>query len=370
MVWLAGAALIGAAPVFAQRSISLTGKPDAVITDGFTAATAVRELPGNTAIVTDQFEHQVFLANFAAGTRRQIGRQGDGPGEYRFPTWPIAMPANGTMMYDATLRRIHVIGADGKFGAGMPAPSTGMAGGILAARGADATGRLYFEGNSFDSETGRFSDSVAVVRWDAKTGKTDIVARVWSGGRVMVERSFGKASMARSVTPFPAMDAWVALPDGKIASVEHDPFRIVTIDAGAKHPAPVIPYAPIAITAGDRAAYNELHSTQRSSAVLKNGGSGNPVRSEPIADAEFPKTMPAFIADAVRATPEGEIWIGRSHASSDKTWRYDIFDAQGKLTGSATIGATSTVVGFGVGTVYVARRDPSDDLVYLERYRR
>ena len=46
---------------FAQSRIDLTGKADAVIGEPFTMVTGVRELPGNRAIVTDQFERAVAV---------------------------------------------------------------------------------------------------------------------------------------------------------------------------------------------------------------------------------------------------------------------------------------------------------------------
>ena len=80
----------------AQSTYDLTGKPDASIKEPFTQVAGVRELPGNRAIVTDQSERLVFLVDFSEGSRRQIGRQGDGPAEYRFPnTQTCTRLANG-----------------------------------------------------------------------------------------------------------------------------------------------------------------------------------------------------------------------------------------------------------------------------------
>ncbi len=368
---IVAAALALAAPAArAQRSIDLTGTPDAAIGEPFTMVTGVRELPGNLAIVTDQFEHRVFLANFAARTVRQIGRQGDGPGEYRFPMAPLPAPGNATWIYDATLRRINVIAPDGEFTSALNPPTTGIPGGILAVRGTDRSGQLFFEGNGFDSETGRFIDSITVVRWKPGDTKFDVMGKVWSGGRVIVNGPAGRMSIAREATPFPAVDAWTVLPDGRVAVIEHTPFRIGLLEpGGAIRLGPAISYVTLRVTRAERDAYRARHAAVRTSAAMKNGGGGAAMRAPPVSDAEFPDLMPPFIASAVLTTPEGEIWIGRSHAAADRTWHYDIFDAGSRLIGSATLGANSAVVGFGAGTVYVARTDPADDLVYLERYR-
>src|SRR6185503_13348514 len=86
--------LTSALPATAQPAIDLTGKPNGVIKDPFSNISGVRALPGNRAIVTDQLERLLFIVDFTTGSRRQIGRQGDGPAEYRFPMAPFAAPAD------------------------------------------------------------------------------------------------------------------------------------------------------------------------------------------------------------------------------------------------------------------------------------
>jgi hypothetical protein len=350
---------------FSQTRIELTGKPDAVIAEPFTMVTGVRELPGNRAIVTDQFERSVYLVDFNAGSRRQIGRQGDGPAEYRFPMAPMPAAANRTWILDATLRRLHVIGPDGTFGASLNPPYSAVPGGLLAARGVDNAGRIYFEGNSFNQETGGFIDSVSIIRWNPVGNVTENLGKVWSGGRVRVDRGGMIASVARSAMPFPAVDAWVPLPDGGVAIVRQEPHQVLLLDQGKLLPGSVIPHSPIPVTPAERSAFRE----RRSSARMTASGGGASYRAPPISDAEFPANMPAFIGTSVVVAPNGTVWVGRSHRSTDRTWAYDLFDRTGRQAGSATIPAHSVVVGFGNGVVYVARTNPDDDLVYLERHR-
>jgi hypothetical protein len=125
-----------------------------------------------------------------------------------------------------------------------------------------------------------------------------------------------------------------------------------------------IPYTPIPVTPAERAAYRERNSANRITAT-----GGGVSRRMPIEDALFPPEMPAFIASSVLADPGGRIWVGRSFRSTDKTRRYDLYDSRGAHAGTATLPVSSRVVGFGDGLVYVARTDPADDLVYLERHR-
>lgn len=351
----------------AQWRLDLTGRPDAVIAEPFSHVDGIRALPGGRVIVTDQMERALFLADFATGAARRVGRQGDGPGEYRFPMAPLVGPGDTTWVADAVLRRLHVIAEDGRIVAGVPMPT----GGLGSARGTDRSGRIYFEGNSFDSDRGAFLDTVAVVRWTLGSASAEPVGRVWSGGRVNLSRPGGLSSLARSITPFPHLDAWVVLPDGRVAVIGHQPFRIDFVDAASGiRTGPPIPFTPVTVGATDRAAFRDRTAALRSSAVRIDGGGGPQRQGPQFEDADFPRTMPPFIAATVRSSPEGEIWIGRSHAAGDPTWRYDVFDASGRQVGTATVRRGSVITGFAPGAVYLARTDPDDHLVYLERHRR
>lgn len=358
-------ALLFATSLPAQSTYDLTRRADASIEEPFTYVVGVRHLPDNRAIVTDQFERTVFLVDFGLKTRKQIGRQGDGPAEYRFPMAPFAGTNGATWILDATLRRVHVIAPDGSFGKSLTPPYTAVPGGLLAAHGVDTRGRMYFEGNNFNSETGRFTDSVAILGWDPSAGAPETLGMFGTGGRVLIQREGGPASLARSGLPFPHVDAWVPLPDGRVAIIRQKPHSIVFFERGTPPKAgPEIPYTAIPVTPAERAAYRERTSANRM--VAAGGGLS---RRMPVEDALFPPEMPAFIASSVLSDPSGRIWVGRSFRSTDKTRRYDLFDAKGAPAGVATLPVYSRVVGFGDGVVYVARTDPADDLVYLERHR-
>ena len=136
------------------------------------------------------------------------------------------------------------------------------------------------------------------------------------------------------------------------------------LDRGEVHTSPAIPHTPIPVTAAERTAFRERHSSSRMTA----SGGGESRRAPAVSDAEFPPNMPPFIATRVVVAPDGTVWVGRSQRSTDRTWSYDLFDRHGRRVGGATLPAHSVVVGFGADVVYVARTNPDDDLVYLERH--
>ena len=108
--------------------------------------------------------------------------------------------------------------------------------------------------------------------------------------------------------------------------------------------------------------------------VDRSGGtqtSANTGGGGPVPPQEFADTKPPFdgsSAGSVLATPEGEAWVLRTRPAADKVPTYDVFDRTGALVRKVSLNPNSRVVGFGRGTVYVARTD-EDDLQYLQKYR-
>jgi hypothetical protein len=152
-------------------------------------------------------------------------------------------------------------------------------------------------------------------------------------------------------TLWPLRTAWVALGDGTVAIVHPDPYRVEIIRPdGRRQIGPVVDHIPVRVTAALRAA----------------------VRAErgPMPDNLFLEELPPFEGlEDVIASPRGEIWVGRMQDVADTVVRYDVFNAQGARVAEARLRKHSRVVGFGAGTVYVAREDADEGLWYLERYR-
>ena len=76
--------------------------------------------------------------------------------------------------------------------------------------------------------------------------------------------------------------------------------------------------------------------------------------------------MPAFQANRVYISLEGDAWVQRYVRANDAP-TFDIFGEDGKLKGSVTLPQGRRLVGFGKGSVYLSVRDEFD-LQYLERY--
>ena len=356
--------LLGVLLAAQQQTIDVTGKPAASIPEPFTKISGVQELSDGLVVATDNMEGKVLLVDFGRGSVTQLGAKGDGPNEYRYPSRPVAAP-NGAYIFDTYMRRAYLIGRGGAFTWMKTLPD----GPLSRVRASDGAGRVYFEGSDFDPNTGGFSDSLPVVRWDPATNRVDRVGRVYGGGRVIIQRGGGKASLAREITPFPHLDAWSALPDGRLALLRHEPFRIDFVSpTGAITAGQTIPMTPVPVTARERDWFRAVNTPPRMGAALVGGGSGPQSMTPQWEDTSFPQTFPAFIGADVLSTPDGQLWIPRSFTSADKTRKYEIYDASGKQTTTALVGVHSRVVGFGPKSVYISRTNPDDDLVYLLKY--
>ena len=109
--------------------------------------------------------------------------------------------------------------------------------------------------------------------------------------------------------------------------------------------------------------------------VTQEAGPGGNTRSAGVAPpsripepTDWPDVKPAFTSQAAIAAPNGQLWVLRTRAASDKVPTYDVFDATGRVVSRVALPPSTRLVGFGNGTVYLARSD-EDDLQYLQRYK-
>lgn len=351
-------------PLVAQRTVlNFGGQPLRALPEGFSSVTGVRELSPSTAIVVDAIERRIAQVDFATGRVTNIGRVGGGPGEFQMPNSVLSAPRGETWVPDLLANRVHVI-IGGKIERAIAPPANQLGAISFQARGIDNAGNLYVPLYGRRDEAGG-SDSLRVIRWNTVSGRIDTVTRIASG--------FAAAGSGAVWTPVPN---WVALPDGRVAIVQPSPYRVDIVAPGGRVTrGPVQPVTPIRVTDAERNAYRAARAVAPRNGELSRTKDGVRLTQDsrplaPVPDDAFPSTMPPFIGPvAARATPDGQIWVQRSRAAADSIPKYDIFDGTGALLGMAMLRPRSGIVGFGSGTVYVVRKDPADDLQYLEQYR-
>ena len=387
----------GAPPV---RALS---KPEVEFAEPFSAVVAIRELADGRVLVSDSKDKIVQLVDVKAGRATKVGREGAGPGEYGLPAQLFALPGDSSVVFDPLNSRYLVILPSGKPGAtfrvgddGPPAPPPGggrgpaivLGGlGLGMPRAVDARGRLYFEGAplTMGPNGPMAADSVPVMRYDRATRRADTLAWVHLPSNSASVKSSGSGN-ARSMevriggrTPYPARDGWTVLPNGTVAVARVKDYHLdVVAAAGSSTRGPAVRFTPVPVGAAEKQEYRDAVRSSPGISISRNeergpGGTRSQVSTAPPPFQEpdsWPATKPPFDATRVLATPTGEVWVPRYRSASEPAALYDVFSATGALTGQVALPPKTRVVGFGNGgAVYTIRTD-SDDLQYLQRFRR
>jgi hypothetical protein len=370
-------ALAFAAPLVAQAvpSVSLS-KPDAEFPEPFDQVTAVRELRDGRVVVADLLAKGVSLADFRTGAATAIGREGQGPGEFAFPSGLVPLQGDTTLLVDPGQRRFLKIAPDGKPVGTISFPL----GGMVSVRGADRQGRIYLQGSLFGGgpgqrgpDDGTIPDSVALLRWTPGRAGFDTLGRIKIPS---VARAVSSGAGARAVTmrqqPFSPSDDWGVAPDGRVGVARVGNYQVQWLGGAPALGRPVA-YSKVPVSQADKDAINRAARDTRGRFSIQEGGGGRgraPNLPPPqLPEPDWPEFKPPFVSGSARVTPTGELWVQRSQPAAAAPV-YDVFDSQGRLARQVRLAKDTRLVGFGATTVYLARTDTGDDLQYLQRFER
>lgn len=370
------AALPAAAQSVPERRLE---RPEARYAEPFSMIAGIRELPDGKVLVSDPIEEMFVRVDLATGQSTQLGRVGQGPGEYKTPDRIFAQPDGSTLLTDLGNGRISIFGADGRYRESFPIVQGGVTPGqgpgrpmFILATQSDAQGRLYFQQLGMGG-----MDSAAVLRYDRRAGKIDTVAFVKVAPPVVRESgSANNRNVQMSAPVYPRQDAWAVAPDGRLAIVRAANYSVEWVTPAGRIKGSPVAVRPVPIRDAEKQEWmDRLGSGIGVSVENRNGqmttsfSRGRPGQGRPDASTmTWPDTKPPFSPNGALVTPEGELWVERSVAAGTPR-EYDTFNAQGAHTGKVILPARSQVIGFGRGTAYVVRLD-ADELQYLERYRR
>ncbi len=366
------ATLISSKPAWSQNPPTRKpGQPQAEFAEPFSEIGAVRELRDGRVIVVDSRELNVKLLDFRAATATTIGRSGDGPGEYRWPSRLYPLPGDSTLLWDATGGRMMVIGPDGKPGRFFD-PSRAESDTSLArlrrffVRASD--GRRYLYGEAQPIRIGangvpELADSAAIERLDFATRTRDTVA-MWpmrKDANARLVQGYVLTQPRRHA--WPAWDHWVVSPNGRIAFVFFDPYRVDFVDdKGRVISSKPIPYERIRVDDALKKQYRE----ERSRPVMAQTQSGMQMIKPPFSEpSEWPEFLPPYYGSSMFA-PDGLLWIPRLTAAG-RPPLYDIINGKGVLVERVELPPRTKLIGFGSNAVYLVRFD-ADDLQYLQRH--
>lgn len=351
----------------AQRRL---GPPTATHDHAFTGIDGVRELRDGRVIVLDARDRSIHVINFQTKARKTLGRLGDGPGEFRLPQALLPIGGDTTLVEDmARSGKLLVITPAGTIGGFVSTEDSKFGTRTFVVNAVDALGRFY------ENNYGR--DSNTIIRWDRTRGRRETIARLSmkmvsplirpspsSGGapRGGAERSGGDPP------PFYTVTQWAVSADGHVAIVTPEPYRVTIVSPrGARVQGPPVPFVPAPVGAAEKADYRaERQQSVPALIGTKAGTTASYVTVDYTEPAEWPSRLPAFLPKAVSYASNGTLWVKRATGSGAPAL-YDVFDNAGKRIYQVELPRRTKVVGFGAGTLYLARVD-DDDLHQLQRY--
>ncbi|MCC7003059.1 MAG: hypothetical protein IT357_12955, partial [Gemmatimonadaceae bacterium] len=348
-----------------------------VLAEEFTELSGLRELRDGRVLVTDVREGRLVVTDFKAGTVRQIGRKGSGPGEYRQVARIWALGGDSTLVKEPYAPRWMMLVGDkvvATIGASDPA-LTAVAMGPL--QGSDAVGRVYATTLAKNARgVPSIEDPLVLIRVDRRSARVDTMARLqheelWKRGAglatpPMAERAAGGVPNApkRYSIALMAPDQVAVFADSWVAIARPDPYRVdwCRPDGRCTEGKP-LGYEKPAMTTQEKQAYLDAAKITHSW----------PPTTKVDETANWPSYVPPFASpsgidgSAVLAMPDGRAMVARLPSAAARMHRYDIVSRAGVIEAQLQLPLQERVVGFGAKTIYVSVID-TDGVQRLRRH--
>jgi sugar lactone lactonase YvrE len=353
------------------------GSPEAVAAEPRGSISGIRVQQGGGVLVADGVEARLVLLSPDLSEATVVGREGQGPSEYRQPDGLFALPGDSTLMTDLGNGRLAVLAPDGSIVRTEPIARDGEAGGMMLVLPAatDAEGGIWF--TSRGGSRGRMSldDSMQVRRLDPTSGEIETVARL-APPPMTRSTSGGADNMTERIMPIPfgPEDAWSVGPGGLIVA-RAEPYRVERYQPdGAAIIGPEVEWEPVPVRRADQEEWLDGLSGGLSVMVTEDNGVRNTSFSRggsrppgmDVDSFEWPETKPAISSRGARVDHAGRLWV-RRNARAGEPPLYDVFDHQGRRAGQVELPPNRSLVGFSRDYVYMARTDELD-FRWLERY--
>lgn len=327
-------------------------------------------------LVADAVEGRLVLLSPDLSKSTVVGREGQGPEEYRQPDGLFALPADSTLMTDLGNGRLAVLAPDGSIVRTEQIAREGENGGMLLVlpRGTDADGGIWFSSRGGGPRMS-LTDSLQVRRIDPKTGEAVTVAKL-APPPTSRSTSGSAGDMREQVMPIPfgAEDGWAVGPGG-LAVVRAEPYHVERISPdGGIVSGPAVNWDPVPVKGADQEEWLDglsgglmvmvSEENGRRNTSFQRGGDRPPGMD--VDSFEWPETKPAFSSDGVEMDFAGRVWVRRNVKAGEPAL-YDVFGPDGRRSGQVRLPAGRTLIGFSRDYVYLARSDELD-FRWLERY--
>jgi hypothetical protein len=158
-----------------------------------------------------------------------------------------------------------------------------------------------------------------------------------------------------------------------VALVHPSDYHVEFVTGSARAVGKPIPYSRVRVTDGHKKEFLAQRGPMcaRGSNTLTFTGPDGKTQTATMMPSpepkEWPDVLPPFLVNAAVFAPDGMLWVQRTGGADDPP-SFDVIDPKGAVVHRVVLAKRARLLGFGKGTVYVARVD-DDDLQYVQRYR-
>lgn len=305
--------------VLASRSVH--GQAMSSSSPAFGKIRGARELKDGAVLVTDGLARALYVLDESLQTRRQIGRTGDGPGEYRSPAEIVALSRDRSLVLDARNRKWYLLEATRLLDTPVSwrPVSLGWQGAFSGAtdNGVMLDGRVHGTRVRVGFPIPRYGDSVAFVRMTgAKVPDTLALGRFYFWGAVRKEFTTPRGPDVTVAThPMNTGDqAWL-FPDGNVAIARVSPYRVEWRAPGGQR--------TVSRVVDDALPTMSLRMKQEVMQRFALDEQGNP-KFKPSDFSTWPERVPPFTERALVAGLDGRLYVRRTLVGNRRI--VDVFD--------------------------------------------
>jgi hypothetical protein len=358
----------------AQSTPILKLKPAAAKLDAeFSSIVAVRELADGRALVADLTENKVVVVDFGKGAVTQIGRSGQGPGEYQNPQWLYRLGGDSSLLVERRTSRWHLLSGD-KVVATIPPDNAAYIAMRRQALGTDARGSVVALSSFADNKgasvpmTGNGPDSSWIVRANRGSARVDTLGRVRAPKSIITSTTNARGeltSMSVARPPFSVGEEIALFDDGWLAVVRLEPYRVdwIAPDGKVTKGRP-LPWPTIALT---RADVEQFYAVRSRSAGVTPEMAASMQRSIDAGVKNAPEFIPPLAVGGLMPADDGQLLIRHPATAAQANARYDLVDRSGRLRGTIVLDKGESITAVSRKWAYVVYVD-DDGLNFLRRH--
>ena len=295
----------------------------------FEVITTIRADDNGNIYVLDGKAEQVKVFDKNGKYLRDIGRQGQGPGEYSLPSGMHIMSENELMVSSIT-RRLSFFSLNGKFlrqisDSPDPFPFPDSKGHFIVKTATMAAGENRI------TELKKLNSDLELL---------------FTIGKLEVESTIG----LKKLNPFSTLLFFTVLPDDCVVWGTNNEYRLTIVNTMGKTIKEIVKeFAPVRVTEEYKREYLE-----RTDPLIRSRG----------ISYEFPESFPVF--RAISSDDEGRIYVWTFEKDDENKGYYDVFDPEGIYV--ARIALESNPVYWKKGKLYSVHED-EEGFQLVKRYK-